>query len=127
MDYPVNPYNRDSQPLSHYLQEQKNWKTFVDDAFAPINEAYAPKQQPIPGMPFSRQSATPRRAAGPLMTREEVVALLRAPLPATCTPAPLHTRVEDAERLTVATHRICVRIAVAVFVATLTYLQFRGG
>lgn len=83
MEYPINPYNKDSQPLSHHLQEQKNWKTFFDTAFAPINEAYTPKAQPpAPAMPFPT-AGTPSSSGPPrpLMTREEVAALLAAPLP----------------------------------------------
>lgn len=129
MEYPVNPYNRESQPLSYYWQEQKNWKTFFDGAFAPINEAYTPKAQPpAPAMPFPA-AGTPSSSGPPrpLMTREEVAALLAAPLPASCTPAPVHVPADEDDARTAATHRICVRIAVVTFFATLLYLQLRGG
>lgn len=114
-EYPVNPYNKESQPLSHYLQEQKNWKRFFDHAFAPIHEAYGPKPlPPIPPMPFPASSAPASRATGPQMTRAEVAALMAAPL----TPAQrAHIAEADARiaRMERARDRNAV-IGLAVFV-----------
>jgi hypothetical protein len=124
MDYPVNPYNKESQPLSHYLQEHKNWGTFFDNAFAPINDAYAPKQQPVPGLPFSTPQTASRRPAGPLMTREEVAALMAAPL----TPAQ-RAHIAEADARVAAMERAeerkaAIWIAVFVVVALLVVLRW---
>lgn len=125
-----NPYNKESQPFDWAWQNQKMWA----DAFAPIQELLKPqppKEQPSPPMfpaPFPSPSAPVQQPRVPLMTREEVRALLAAPLPApSCTAAPVHKARADADAQDARTLRVCVRIAVVTFFATLLYLQLRGG
>lgn len=125
-----NPYNKESQPFDWAWQNQKMWA----DAFAPIQEllkpAPPPKQScppPFPA-PFQRATAPVPQPRVPLMTREEVQALLAAPLPTPPrTGAPVHRTGSQADAQDARTFRICVRIAVVTFCATLLYLQLHGG
>jgi len=127
-----NPYNKESQPFDWAWQNQKMWA----DAFAPIQEMLKPqppKAQASPPVfrPLQPPAAPIQRARVPQMTREEVRALMDAPLPApSCTVAPVHRTgsvTSGCDARDARTLRMCVRVAVVTFVATLLYLQLHGG